>query len=207
MKRISCSHLTLDNLFWMISWIYLKLLTLKIFLISFWRAKSFKNIQQISWSICWPQKFHSKRILDSSFLWIILLFFSDLKNQDDRSLALCLLYIQKNNFSQARHCLKQIDSNNLNNLLLEHWEILFDNSSKQQSSKGITNFSEIGDLIIKNCTEQFAHLLITLVMKEKILTISKLIKVGISKIFCLILKFSVMFRIEKELSWIEIEFL
>ncbi|XP_044762835.1 uncharacterized protein LOC123319874 isoform X2 [Coccinella septempunctata] len=101
----------------------------------------------------------------------------DFTRQDEKNLALCLLYIQKNNLSQAKFCLKQIDSNNLHKLLLDHWEILFENNSKQQGPKGITNFSEVGDLIIKNYTEKFAHLLVTLVMKQKVINLSRLIKI------------------------------
>lgn len=98
-------------------------------------------------------------------------------HQNEKNLALCLLYIQKNNFSQAKLCLKQIPADNLQGLLLDNWEILFENYSKLQGPKGRTNFSEVGDLIIKNYTERFANLLVTLVMKQKIMNFNRLMKI------------------------------
>ncbi|KAL3270567.1 hypothetical protein HHI36_021104 [Cryptolaemus montrouzieri] len=101
----------------------------------------------------------------------------DFPKQAEKNLVLCILYIQKNNFSQARHCLEQIDVENLYQLLLDHWELLFDQNFNQSGSKGMTNFSELSDLVISHCTDRFADILVCLVLKKKVMHLNRLIKI------------------------------
>ncbi|XP_030747037.1 uncharacterized protein LOC115875658 [Sitophilus oryzae] len=101
----------------------------------------------------------------------------------EKYLALCILYIQKCNSQKAEDNVQKITKENLSNLLMDNWELLFEttyvaqNNSNNRVQKGAISFSELAVLLITVCPEILSDLFVTLIMDKKVINLSKTIKV------------------------------
>lgn len=92
-------------------------------------------------------------------------------------LALCVLYLQRCNVEKAKEIVTKMNKEELNQLLLEHWELLFDTASTTKKSKGLFTFSELAVILMSTYGELLAELLVVLIFDKHCLNINKILKV------------------------------
>lgn len=107
-------------------------------------------------------------------------------------LAMCVLYIQRCNMEKAQEIISNMNKQELQELLLEHWELLFDNTSSsnvKSKSKGICTFSELAVILMPIHGELMAELFVVLIFDKHSLNINKILKANIKrKRFSLLIK-------------------
>ncbi|CAG9770856.1 unnamed protein product [Ceutorhynchus assimilis] len=107
---------------------------------------------------------------------------SDSTNLSEKNLALTILYIQKCNTSKAQEYLQNITKENLVDLLLENWDLLFETTiiaanNLQRNQKGTMSFSDLTVVLISVCPEILSEIFVTLIVDKKVIGLGKMIKV------------------------------
>lgn len=106
------------------------------------------------------------------------LIFSNTSDESEKLLALCVLYIQRCNMEKAQSILAGMKKEELQQLLLEHWELLFDSSlNTKNRSKGICTFSELAVLLISTHGDLLAETFVVLIFDKHLININKVLKV------------------------------
>ncbi|KAI4454775.1 hermansky-pudlak syndrome 3 protein [Holotrichia oblita] len=98
------------------------------------------------------------------------------KNQNERLLALAVLYIQKCNTKKSQDILFDIRENGLKSILLENWELLFDQVPISSKHK-LASFSELCVLIMSGYPDILSDILVALIIEKKIVTLHKMLKI------------------------------
>ncbi|KAL1501585.1 hypothetical protein ABEB36_006883 [Hypothenemus hampei] len=104
---------------------------------------------------------------------------SDATNLSEKNLALSILYMQKCNSSKAQESLQNITKDNLEDLLLDNWDLLFETMVIPHTNpkKGITTFSDLTVLLISLGPELLPYIFVSIVMDKKVMGLNRLIKV------------------------------
>lgn len=99
-------------------------------------------------------------------------------NLSEQHLALTILYLQEYNDLKAEQHLKNMTEENLTDLLLDNWEVLFDITHlPHRRTKTTMSFSQLGSFLISRCPEVLADILVVLISERKVIGLNKLIKV------------------------------
>lgn len=99
------------------------------------------------------------------------------ETDDIIKLALALLYIQADKQEQAEKALEPVSIRCIKQIVLEHWELLFDVTAVKKRSPMIATFSDFAGtlMLIKNIT--FADILIQIIEDEGALSLHQIIQV------------------------------
>lgn len=105
-------------------------------------------------------------------------------NLSEKNLALTILYIQKCNTSKAEDYLQNITKENLVDLLLDNWDLLFETTfiaanNPQRVQKGTVSFSDLTVVLISICPEILSEIFVTLIVDKKVIGLGKMIKVSL----------------------------
>lgn len=96
---------------------------------------------------------------------------------------MCVLYIQRCNMKKAQEIIMNMNKEELQRLILEHWELLFDTPTSKNKMKGISTFSELAVIIMSTHAELLAELFIVLIFDKHCLNINKILKVRFTQNF------------------------
>ncbi|KRT79408.1 hypothetical protein AMK59_8468 [Oryctes borbonicus] len=98
------------------------------------------------------------------------------KAQTERLLALVVLHIQKCNMKKSQDFLTDIREDDIKNVLLQNWELLFDQIPISSKHK-LASFSELCVLVMSVYPEIISKILVALVIDRKVVTLHKMLKI------------------------------
>lgn len=90
-----------------------------------------------------------------------------------------MLYVQRNNLKKAQELLEKINVRDLQLLLEENWDVLFDFQNKN-GVKSIVGFSEVCIVLFGIHPELLAEFFVSLIRDNKAVSLGKILKVFIS---------------------------
>lgn len=115
----------------------------------------------------------------------------------EKHLALAILHVQCCSIKKAQQLIEKINTRDLQQLLNENWEVLFDFTNKN-GSKSVSGFSEISSVLFGVCPDVLAELFVNLSKENKAVTLGKILKVKNGVYFTILRICIVLFRF----SWI-----
>lgn len=123
----------------------------------------------------------SKYVAQLAFYFVgfvsICICFSDSLEIAEKSLALAVLHVQRCSMKKAQDLIGQIEVHDLQQLLVENWEILFDFALKN-GAKTIVGFSEVCIVLFGIHPDMLAQFFASLIRDNKAVSLGKILKVG-----------------------------
>lgn len=95
----------------------------------------------------------------------------------EKTLALAILQVHRCNYGKARDLLTELGAEDLHDVLLENWELLFESVDTAGKSKVANTFSELTTVLMSVCPDTLSEILVNLIVEKRVLSLGKMLKV------------------------------